>query len=252
MSNAADTRQIDRLEVNASWLLRLRWVAVVGQLLTIAVARFVVRVDLVTLPLLFVVGFTAVSNIAFAYWLRTHTRLPEQIRVRRDPWVLAAVMGVDLLSLTTLLFLSGGPANPFMIFFFVNLALAAVVLPTRSSWWLLLLALGCLGFLLVAHLPVPELNQPIATGGTRQLTLQQLGLVTAVGLCAGVAIYFITRVTRELQERERELRAAESQKARSERLEALATLAAGAGHELASPLSTIAVIAKDLSRHLEG
>ena len=89
-------------------------------------------------------------------------------------------------------------------------------------------------------------------GRKHQLTLQQVGLVTAVGLCAGVAIYFITRVTRELQERERELRTAESQKARSERLEALATLAAGAGHELASPLSTIAVIAKDLSRHLEG
>jgi two-component system sensor histidine kinase RegB len=42
------------------------------------------------------------------------------------------------------------------------------------------------------------------------------------------------------------------QRSRSERLEALATLAAGAGHELASPLSTIAVIAKDLTRHLEG
>lgn len=252
MSNAADSRQIDRLEVNASWLLRLRWVAVVGQLLTIAVAGFVVRVELATVPLLLVVGFTAVSNVAFAYWLRTHTRLPEQIRVRRDPWVLAAVMGVDLLALTTLLYLSGGPANPFTIFFFVNLALAAVVLPTRSSWWLLLLALGCLGFLLVAHMPVPELNRPVGAGGNHQLTLQQLGLVTAVGLCAGVAIYFITRVTRELQERESELRLAELQTARSERLEALATLAAGAGHELASPLSTIAVIANDLSRHLEG
>lgn len=252
MSNFADARQIDRLEVNASWLLRLRWVAVIGQLLTIAVAGFVIHVELKTIPLLLVVGFTAISNVAFAYWLRTHTRLPEQIRVRRDPWVLAAVMGVDLLSLTTLLFLSGGPANPFTIFFFVNLALAAVVLPTRSSWWLLLLAVGCLGFLLVAHLPVPALSQPVGAGSTRQLTLQQVGLVTAVALCAGIAIYFITRVTRELQDRERELRLAELQRARGERLEALATLAAGAGHELASPLSTIAVIAKDLSRHLEG
>ncbi|HUG66127.1 MAG TPA: HAMP domain-containing sensor histidine kinase [Pirellulaceae bacterium] len=252
MSNFADARQIDRLEVNASWLLRLRWVAVIGQLLTIAVAGFVIHVELKTIPLLLVVSFTAISNVAFAYWLRTHTRLPEQIRVRRDPWVLAAVMGVDLLSLTTLLFLSGGPANPFTIFFFVNLALAAVVLPTRSSWWLLLLAVGCLGFLLVAHLPVPAFSQPVGAGSTRQLTLQQVGLVTAVALCAGVAIYFITRVTRELQDRERELRLAELQRARGERLEALATLAAGAGHELASPLSTIAVIAKDLSRHLEG
>ena len=250
--NPAAAREIDRLEVNASWLLRLRWVAVVGQLLTIAVAKFVIQVELATIPLLLVVGFTAISNVAFASWLGTHARLPESVRVRRDPWVLAAVMGVDLLSLTTLLFLSGGPANPFTIFFFVNLALAAVVLPTRSSWWLLLLAIGCLGVLLAVHLPVPALSRPVELGVARQLTLQQIGLVTAVALCAGVAIYFITRVTRELQEREAELRLAELERARSERLEALATLAAGAGHELASPLSTIAVIAKDLSRHLEG
>ena len=189
MSSVSDTRQIDRLEVNASWLLRLRWVAVVGQLLTIAVARFVIQVELAMPPLLLVVGFTAVSNVAFAFWLRTHTRLPEYVRARRDPWVLAAVMGVDLLSLTTLLFLSGGPANPFTIFFFVNLAVAAIVLPTRSSWWLLLLAIGGLGVLLVAHLPVPELNRPVGVGPTRELTLQQVGLVTAVALCAGVAIY---------------------------------------------------------------
>ena len=252
MSNLSNARQIDRLEVNASWLLRLRWVAVVGQVLTIAVARFVIQVELATIPLLLVVGFTALSNVTFAYWLRTHIRLPEQFRVRRDPWVLGAVMGVDLLSLTTLLFLSGGPSNPFTIFFFVNLALAAVVLPTRSSWWLLLLAVGCLGFLLAVHLPVPAFSQPVGAGNSRQLTLQQVGLVIAVALCAGVAIYFITRVTRELQDRERELRLAELQTARSERLEALATLAAGAGHELASPLSTIAVIAKDLARHLDG
>ncbi|MCA9122786.1 MAG: HAMP domain-containing histidine kinase [Planctomycetaceae bacterium] len=248
----ADAREIDRLEVNASWLLRLRWVAVVGQLLTIAVARFAIQVDLETLSLLVVVGFTAISNVAFAYWLRTHTQLPEQVRVRRDPWVLAAVMGVDLLSLTTLLFLSGGPANPFTIFFFVNLALAAVVLPTRSSWCLLLLAIGCLGILLVIHVPVPALSRPVILGATLQLTLQQIGLVVGVALCAGVAIYFITRVTRELQEREADLRQVELQRARSDRLEALATLAAGAGHELASPLSTIAVIAKDLQLHLDG
>ena len=85
-----------------------------------------------------------------------------------------------------------------------------------------------------------------------ELALQQVGLLTAVALCAGVAVYFITRVTRELQQRDDQLRLAEQQRARSERLEALATLAAGAGHELASPLSTIAVIAGDLNKHLEG
>jgi two-component system sensor histidine kinase RegB len=82
--------------------------------------------------------------------------------------------------------------------------------------------------------------------------LQHVGLSVALIACGGVVTYFITRVTRELHQRESELRDAEQRRARSERLESLATLAAGAGHELASPLSTIAVIAKDLAKHLEG
>jgi two-component system sensor histidine kinase RegB len=103
------------------------------------------------------------------------------------------------------------------------------------------------------HIPLPILDQPLGSDSmfARQ-KVQHVGLSVALIACGGVVTYFITRVTRELRMRETELRHAEQQRARSERLEALATLAAGAGHELASPLSTIAVIAKDLARHLEG
>ena len=110
---------------------------------------------------------------------------------------------------TMLLYFSGGPANPFTIFYFVNLALAAVVLPKRASWSLLLVAWVCLGFLFARHVPVPELTRPVWHGSQQQLALQHAGLVTAVALCAGVAVYFITRVTSELQRREEQLRAAE-------------------------------------------
>jgi two-component system, sensor histidine kinase RegB len=75
--------------------------------------------------------------------------------------------------------------------------------------------------------------------------VRRQGLIAAFAACAVVNCYFITRVSRALQQREAELRRVEKQRAASERLEALATLAAGAGHELASPLSTIAVIAND-------
>ena len=46
------------------------------------------------------------------------------------------------------------------------------------------------------------------------------------------------------------MRDAESQRARSEKLEALGTLAAGAAHELATPLSTIAVVAREFEKQL--
>jgi two-component system sensor histidine kinase RegB len=67
-----------------------------------------------------------------------------------------------------------------------------------------------------------------------------------------VIVYFTTRLTSELRSREQELRRAEELRARSEKLEALGTLAAGAAHELATPLSTIAVVAKEVQRQFKG
>jgi len=234
--------------VNESWLLWLRWVAVAGQLITIGVAIVVFEVSVPLGPLLSIIAVTAVTNLLFAGWLRVQDDNQDADR-HRHQYVLGTLMVLDLLSLTGLLYLTGGPSNPFTIFYFVNLALAAVVLPSRWSWTLLLVALFCLAMLFAGHRQLPELDQPLRAGG---ITLGQFGFAAALAGCAAVVTYFITRVTRELRQREWELRNAEQQRARSERLEALVTLAAGAGHELASPLSTIAVIAKDLTKHLEG
>jgi two-component system sensor histidine kinase RegB len=235
------------VKINEQWLVRLRWVAVVGQLATIAVAGLLFDVKLAVAPLLAIIGWTAITNLLFAAWLKTQ-RLATIVR-NRDHVVLATVMTLDLLALTALLYFSGGPANPFTIFYFLNLALAAVLLSSKWGWMLTLLAVACLAALFNWHTPMPELSRTVNAQG---LTLAELGFIVAFVGCAGAISYFITRVTRELQRREYELRLAEQQRARSDRLEALATLAAGAGHELASPLSTIAVIANDLSRHLQG
>jgi two-component system sensor histidine kinase RegB len=106
--------------------------------------------------------------------------------------------------------------------------------------------------LFMRHAEMPELGHTVFGRESDNWTFAQIGFVVAFAACSGTVCYFITRVTRELRRRESELRLAEQRRARSERLEALATLAAGAGHELASPLSTIAVIANDLNRHLQG
>lgn len=239
-----------QVEVNELWLVRLRWVAVAGQLLTIAVAGYLLDVQLAIFPLLAIITATALTNLALATWLKRRQHPPN---ASQDQGVLGALMTLDLLALTALLYFSGGPANPFTLFFFLNLALAAVLLPSRLAWMVTFLALGCLAVLFMGHVEMPELSRPLfESEAYRSWTLQRLGFVVAFIGCAGTVCYFITRVTRELRHREYQLRLAEQQRARSERLEALATLAAGAGHELASPLSTIAVIANDLNRHLQG
>jgi two-component system sensor histidine kinase RegB len=211
-------------------------------------------VELPLPPLLSSVGFTALTNVAFTSWLSFRLKHGDpRSHADRDHLVIAAILAIDLVLLTGLLYFTGGPSNPFAVFYFVNLTLAAIILPARWSWGLAVWAmLGC-GILMLRHIPLPALGRVLGEDSLFPgRTLQHLGLGVALVACSGVVTYFITRVTRELLQREIQLREAELRRARSERLEALATLAAGAGHELASPLSTIAVIATDLTKHLEG
>ena len=113
------------------------------------------------------------------------------------------------------------------------------------------IAIACVAFIYVRFVPVESLLVRPA-GNMPFDSLYHQGWFVGFAVSALVIVYFITRVRRELLRREQELRTAQLRQTKSEQLESLATLAAGAGHELASPLSTIAVIAKDLSGHLEG
>ena len=63
-------------------------------------------------------------------------------------------------------------------------------------------------------------------------------------------MYFLTRLTGELRQQELDLRAAQAARSHDEKMEALGTLAAGAAHELATPLTTIALVAKDVEQSI--
>lgn len=241
--------------VNLDWLIRLRWVAVVGQVSTIAFVVAVLDVGLQTGALLSIAGLTAGSNAllwALHRWYSSGDATDEEAST--DPGILFAVMLFDVASLTALLFFSGGPSNPCALFYFVNLALSAVALPSRYVW--AVLGATVLGFssLFLVHVPVEELREPAGTGGLLQhspLSLYQIGLLGSFAVGSGIVVYFVTRLHVELQRIDDELHEAGAREERMQRLESLATLAAGAGHELASPLSTIAVVTKELARTLE-
>ena len=239
----------ERYLLNASWLIKLRWVAVVGQLLTIAAVQLILKIEIqMAWALLTVIALTAISNAIFQFVFQRYIwRGPgSESNWRVLPGLL---MLMDILSLTTLLFASGGPANPFATFFFVNLSLSAVVLSRSWAWSLNGLAIICFGFLLYSHHELDQLYLgkwmlPIRDTGLP--SIQQMGLFVAFGTCSSVIVYFMTRLNHALRAQELDLRIAEQSRSRAEKLEALGTLAAGAAHELASPLSTIAVVAGDV------
>ncbi|MBN1210024.1 MAG: HAMP domain-containing histidine kinase [Myxococcaceae bacterium] len=229
--------------INLSWLLRLRWGAVVGQGGLILFARLGMGMPLPLGPLFATVAVAAASNAALGFWARR----PREIR----EWVLWAVMALDVALLTVLLDFSGGPFNPFSTLYLVHIALAAVVLRARWTWALVTLAAACFGALFVRHLWAPAGAAGPAHHHIDDVRLHLEGMWLAFGLAAVFIVYFVQRVTRALAEREAELVAARAVTARNEKLAALATLAAGAAHELSTPLSTIAVVARELERRAE-
>ena len=243
-----------RFIVNASWLIKLRWVAAIGQMLTIATVVFLLKIQISMIwALLTIILVTAFSNlifsILFAYWF--HSRLRPAL-----PWdqILGIIMVMDMLSLTALLFASGGPANPFSLFFFVNVCLSAVVLDRSWAWALNALSILCFAFIIFDHHQLDVLDfgiMMLPIRQSQQLSLGQLGLFTAFSTCSSVIVYFMTRLTGELRRQQHDLAKVQELQARSEKIEALGTLAAGAAHELATPLSTIAVVAGDVEKAFE-
>jgi two-component system sensor histidine kinase RegB len=240
---------------NAVWLVQLRWVAAIGQLLSVAVVQWVLAINLPLEPLLSLIGLTALTNLGLSgllRWYRTHDQAHSD--PLPFPWLPMATMTLDLVALTGLLYWTGGLQNPFAYFYFVNLAVAGLILRPLLSWGLATVAILGATVLLAVHLPTENLSiQGLSLDVLNALpffSLAKIGYWIAFTTCTCVVTYFINVLSNELRLRERQLQDAERQRASAQRLEAMATLAAGAGHELASPLSTIAVVSKELSRSL--
>ena len=238
----------------AVWFQQLRWVAVAGQLLTLLVVEWVWRIALPVSGLLALIGVTALTNAAYAVWLQrlAGSGLGRGERLPTDQ-LIPTLMLLDIVILTGMLYLTAGLANPFALFYFVNIAVAAAIIAPPWAWTVWLATVAGVTLLLMRSQPIAELNSTstLAAVGEATWTIPKLGFLVSFATCSGVITYFITMLTGELKHRELALKEAEAARIRNRQLEALTTLAAGAAHELASPLSTIAVVAKELSRALE-
>jgi two-component system sensor histidine kinase RegB len=235
---ASPTAIPERNWVNIQWLARLRWAEVAGQAVTVIAAHFLLGGTLPLAPLLSVIGAGLNSNLVIEMYFFGDRRRGVTPRPVHE-WQLAFVMMIDIAILTGLLYLTGGPRNPFAFLYLVQIALATVLV--RAMWTWMLVGLSFIGFgvLIVAHQP---LNIPEDSHG--------YGEWVALGVASAFVVHFLLRITAALAERERELTEARGLAARQERLASLATMAAGAAHELSTPLGTVALAAKELERAL--
>ncbi|MBX3207024.1 MAG: HAMP domain-containing histidine kinase [Labilithrix sp.] len=227
--------------ITVAWLVRLRWGAVLGQTVTIAIAVLGLKLDLPIVPLALLVMTTVISNAALALRLRR----AHDVATRTVGLVLAA----DVFVLSGLLYCSGGPSNPFSVVYLVHVTLAALVLGVRWAGAMVALSAVLYAALFFWHVPVAALNHAHHHGAS-PFSVHLQGMWVAFSVSASLIAYFVARVAGALRARESELAETKELAARSEKLASLTTLAAGAAHELGTPLGTIAVASKELERSI--
>lgn len=218
------------------WIVRLRLGMAVGEAALVVGARFLLDVEL---PLTWL--FLAIAAQASTNWLLAPTRAAEKPNIEH---IVGALFGLDILYLTLILMLTGGPANPFSLLYLVQITFSALILHRAWTWAIGALSTFCFGLLFWISTDVPALQMQVSEG----FPLHLLGMWVAFGTAALLISFFIGKMTDEDRRKERELLQMQQRLARNERLASLVTLSAGAAHEIATPLSTIAVTAREIER----
>jgi two-component system, sensor histidine kinase RegB len=215
------------------WIVRLRYGVLAGLALLLLLTHFVFGVELPIVWLTIPLALTALSNVVLS-------AVSKSWGVRR---ALGSILALDTVCLTAVLALSGGPANPFTILYLVQIALSAIVLSKAWTWALGILSISGFGFLFPFHVRVSIFEAHHAAGGfSSHLT----GMWIAFAAGAFLITVFIGKVSEALRKREQEVLALQRRLDRHERLASIGTLAAGAAHELGTPLSTVAIAAREL------
>src|SRR6516164_848194 len=222
--------------VRLQTIVRLRWIAVVGQSITVLAVYWLMGIDLPIGACLAIISLSAWLNVALRLRYPASQRLPNHYAF--------LMLGYDVLQLAALLYLTGGLENPFAFLLIAPVTVSASTLPPRVT-----VALGTLAILVATlltefHLPLPWFHH------SRFL----LPLPYVMGMWAALisGILFIGlyswRTAEEARRMAEALAAAEMVLAREQKLSALDGLAAAAAHGLGTPLATIAVVTKELMR----
>lgn len=215
-------------------LVRLRWIAIASQLVVVAIVRLFFDSLLPIVPMLGVIGVAGLSNIAVVKF---------GTESRNARYWFGAITILDVILLTALLGFSGGASNPFSVLYTVQVVLTAVLAGPALTAVVITLSVAGFGLLFFVNIPLPpQLGGHMHGGGAFSAHLQGMWLAfAATAITSGL---FVARLSATL-------RRVRDEHHRTVRLLGLATLAAGAAHEIGNPLGTIKIAASEMSAALE-
>ena len=215
-------------------LVNLRSLTVSAQLITLFAAWQILEMDLQWLPML--TGIAALTLINIFSLLRLRNNKPV------SHLELFIQLGCDVLALSVLLYYAGGSTNPFVSLYLLPLVIAAATLPSRFTWAMAALTTACYSLLMVYYIPLPHNHQDMDSAFNTHVMGMWLGFV----ISAVVVAYFVVKMAEAVRSRDELLAQVREEILRNERIVALGTQAAGAAHELGTPLSTMAVVIGEL------
>ncbi len=227
-----------RPTVRLATIVRLRWIAVLGQLLTVGAVYLILGFPM---PVAY-----CLATIALSAWLNVFLAIRFPARHRMSAELAALLLAYDILQLMVLLHLTGGIDNPFTILIVAPVVVSAATLPLRYTLGLGAVAMVATLLLVYEYWPLPWIP-----GLRFQLPfLYKMGVIAAVFCSMVFLALYAWRLANESRLMSEALSVTELVIAREQKLHALDGLAAAAAHELGTPLSTIFLVSKELERDL--
>ncbi len=238
--STASSLSSDSSLLNLQRLVMLRSVFIAGQILAVWVGSHALDIALPLSALGIIITAFAVLNV-LTWW---RLRQPQQVSEAE----LFGHLLLDVTVLTSLLYLAGGSANPFVSLLLLPLTIAVTALPGRYSWAMAAITVACYSLLMVVYVP---LSHDRALHVTGDFALHVLGMWFNFVFSVLLITYFVMKMGNTLRARDHALAQARENALRDERLVALGTLATGAAHELGTPLATMAVLTREMENDME-
>ncbi len=246
---------------NLRWLFILRNMMVLSESILIILSVYVLNIRLPEQQLWLVIAAIVAVNVY------TSMRLDTEESVTKLEIFLQ--LGIDVLGITGLLYLTGGASNPIIWVFLLPVIITAIMLPQSYAWYMVILTTSMYTILVAYNVPLPSiephapitaevmhpgmssyqmLRQAHILSDKHYFNLHMFGMWFGFVFSAGLVAFFVVALAKALKIQERNLAEARENALRDERVIALGTLAASAAHDMGTPLGIIAIVAHELTQ----